>query len=307
MPLRRLFPAACGDRARGTRFTLIELLVVIAIIAILAAMLLPSLSRARESGRAIVCTNNVKQLGIVYTYYIDEQDDQFPGMYYYWTVPDGSGIAHTCHPNPCWSWLRCTYGTGRHANAPTAFSDYMPVATYQSDPKSVWFCPTMPLLSEPYYADGGKRAYSHNQHNSNYAINSNLQQNTAATDHPVKFSYFKEGANLQTRYTNNRLGRVKDAESVATMSDSYYYIRNDGRWQIPAGQYVNVARNAAGQSEGPFAPVNGTTHLANPQFGSWHFGRVNLIFLDGHGERLSSNDIRGRFSSGRGGPFAFNY
>ena len=61
------------------RFSLIELLIVVAIIAILAALLLPVLSRAKERARQVVCMNNLRQIAIAASIYVDDNDGWLPG------------------------------------------------------------------------------------------------------------------------------------------------------------------------------------------------------------------------------------
>ena len=67
------------DKRKG--FTLIELLVVIAIIAILMAILMPALEAARQRAMDMLCTSNLRQIGLAVMLYLNDNDGVTADVY----------------------------------------------------------------------------------------------------------------------------------------------------------------------------------------------------------------------------------
>ena len=89
------------DDRRFLAFTLIELMIVVSIIAVLIAILLPSLSKARDQAHEVVCGSNIKTMLMAMQYYAADHNDKW---FYFnqrffsgpqWRGSTGSGAGRT--------------------------------------------------------------------------------------------------------------------------------------------------------------------------------------------------------------------
>lgn len=68
---------------RGSRaFTLVDVLVSLAVIAVLIGILLPTISKVRESARRVVCSSNLRQIGLGLHMYSEDAADLLPPSVY---------------------------------------------------------------------------------------------------------------------------------------------------------------------------------------------------------------------------------
>jgi prepilin-type N-terminal cleavage/methylation domain-containing protein/prepilin-type processing-associated H-X9-DG protein len=88
------YPSSASLGTRYVRaFTLIELLIVIAVVGILSSMLLPALTRGKDSARRVQCASNLHQLGIAAElYWNDNEGVCFTAR----TMATNGGVLHWC-------------------------------------------------------------------------------------------------------------------------------------------------------------------------------------------------------------------
>ena len=71
---------ARGAGGRATGFTLVELLVAISVIALLIGLMIPSLRKVRDTSYRVVCSSNVRQIGLGIALFTDDNKGVLPAQ-----------------------------------------------------------------------------------------------------------------------------------------------------------------------------------------------------------------------------------
>jgi prepilin-type N-terminal cleavage/methylation domain-containing protein/prepilin-type processing-associated H-X9-DG protein len=252
-------------------FTLVELLVVIGIIALLISILLPSLNKARQAANTVACASNMRQIGLMFRMYANENSGILP--------PGGYQLA----PGRNWTWTDWMdkYLTG--GRMPDAVKD----GDYSNTAQT--YCP--PILQCPSDNSTPMRNITYkpirNRNWNSFGLGSLGISTISAGPTTVDF-YGKPASRKQYSSIAN--------DTIMLMEWSDGSVINDSLPNSPMGTTGGSAKDApAQQVKGPWentnlpsnSPVGAISYALHPG------GRFNYLIADGHVEAMTPYESAG--------------
>ena len=288
MPRRILAGATFGLRPLHG-FTLVELLVVIAIIGVLIGLLLPAVQSAREAGRRMACSNNLKQVGLAVAL-SDDITKTFP-----------AGRLTRDENDVSWSFRILPFMEeqaifdARNPNHTVACWDASNATAFRT-PVAGFFCPSrrapaadrnfdnnnQPPVVEGVAAGGDFAANAGTYFNYAPSADGSIDPKQAGPIHTfskVRGAQVTDGLS-KTFAVGERHIPPPDSSVGATM---VHFQQGDTAFfpsDTPHVLFRDTARGLADNAE--------ATDKSNRKFGSKHPGITQFVFLDGHVEAIAN-------------------
>jgi prepilin-type processing-associated H-X9-DG protein len=272
-------------------FTLVELLVVIGIIAVLISILLPTLSRARQSAVAIQCMSNLRQISAANHMYVQQHNWHMPA---WWPSSSGNPYPHNAY-NRYWAGIP----EFRKAMAMPILD---PSLGYNCFVTRKWYCANAVLVenkAEPVSTTGlpdpiTKQNYFplHYSYGMNvtgvdipeHIINSDVWDPRATQANPNNtiMPYYK-------RFHGFKPSQVKRPAEKLHFADALYFVINvygvapNTTAQYRGWKALTSNYDLTGELSANGTAPNATKHTQRSV--AWrHKGGANVVFFDGHGE-----------------------
>lgn len=284
-------PHASPRSARA--FTLVELLVVIGIIAILVGILLPTLSKARQSAVTMQCMSNLRQLAIADQMYVNQYNWHMNGWW--------PGVT----PNAYNAYNRYWAGIPEFRRA-MAMPVLDPSWSYSCYVVQKWLCPNAArsgAAATPDVNDRTGQLYfpMHYSYGMN-VMGVDIPEDVANSDvYDPRAAQASPAVAWQKRFHGFKPSQVKRPGQKLHFADAMYFVINIYGTSMNQGSFPGWHKKISSYDkikENTYDDNSGNGMNAQRTIAWRHKEGANVIFFDGHGEWMRKDLLYNRDAAG---------